>query len=66
VLVRGRDYHVDSLTMWQTIKNNAGKYGVRVKVIDNVDGLILWTTVIDQDGNPAGISELTPARKVPS
>lgn len=54
VLVRGRDYHIDSLTMFQTIKNNATKYGVRVKVIDNhPEGLILWTTVIDQDGNPA-------------
>ncbi len=69
VLVRGRDYDIDNLMMWQTIKNNASKYGVRVKVIDNDGGLILWTTVIDHNGKPAapnGTSARTQARKVPS
>lgn len=68
VLVRGVDYHVDDLMMWQTIKNNAKRYGVKVKVLnDYPNGLILWTTVIDQDGKPAApTSARTPARKVHS
>ncbi len=42
-LVRGVDYHISTSTMLQTVQNNARLYGVRVRMVDLGDRLVVWT-----------------------
>lgn len=37
VLVRGEDYHCSQSTMVQTIRNNASRRGLRVRVVEDDD-----------------------------
>ena len=41
VLVRGVDYHCSQTTMSGMIRNNASRRGVRTRLIDNGDSIII-------------------------
>jgi hypothetical protein len=41
VLVRGIDYHCGQGIMWQQIRNSAVRYGVRVRLHDENDRIVI-------------------------
>ena len=41
VLVRGVDYMLPQAIMWQSVRNNARKFSVRVRITDAGDALII-------------------------
>lgn len=41
VLLRGSDYHCSQSTMVQTVRNNASQRGVRVRVTDTDDSVVI-------------------------
>lgn len=55
-LVRGVDYHCAQAIMWQMVRNNARRYGVRVRVTDTHDGILI--EVLDEvpHSNPAPVA----------
>lgn len=41
MLVRGVDYHCAQAIMWQTVRNNARQKGVKARVTDIHDGILI-------------------------
>ena len=41
ILVRGVDYHCSQSTMAGMVRNNASMRGVRVRVVDNRDSIVI-------------------------
>lgn len=64
VIYRGRDYHCSQSIMWQQVRNAARAYGVRARVQDKNDHIIIEiaSEIIYTDRNSAANEpESTPA-----